>query len=180
MTIAPLTTALSAWLRSRFTVTLPLGYWGAALLLLCAASGTAALKLESWQAVQQREQQQSALGIWTDQATGLTWMKDGKSVVNWRDAAHYCKALHVSGYNGWQLPDRNELGLAWKHRPSLFHSVFGYVWTTNIDVADSSKGEEKALVFDPDNKDKRWHYMPLRSDIGAAMCVHRDDYTRVF
>ncbi len=49
-------------------------------------------------------------GTVTDQATGLTWMKnDSGSTMNWRSALAYAEKLELGGHSDWRLPNAKEL-----------------------------------------------------------------------
>jgi len=46
----------------------------------------------------------------TDQATGLTWMKnDTATSIGWADALAYCETLSLGGADDWRLPNIKEL-----------------------------------------------------------------------
>ncbi len=48
--------------------------------------------------------------IVTDSTTGLIWQKDYATVnKTWQEALDYCENLDYAGYDGWRLPNKNEL-----------------------------------------------------------------------
>ena len=47
---------------------------------------------------------------WQDEATGLTWQRDGApATFTWQEAVDYCDALVLGGNEDWRLPDIAEL-----------------------------------------------------------------------
>jgi len=54
--------------------------------------------------------QDSAVAVWTDDATGLTWTaKDNGAAVSPNQGNHYCAELTAGGSSEWRLPTIDEL-----------------------------------------------------------------------
>ncbi|MGO9775731.1 MAG: DUF1566 domain-containing protein, partial [Terracidiphilus sp.] len=57
-----------------------------------------------------RAAREDAEGIWTDPATGLTWMKtDNGKEVTWERATAFCRNLRLAGHTDWRLATIDEL-----------------------------------------------------------------------
>jgi TPR repeat protein len=51
----------------------------------------------------------SGISTWTDPSTGLMWTSEGRSGLNWHQAADYCQGLLLAGLKDWRLPTIEEL-----------------------------------------------------------------------
>jgi hypothetical protein len=147
----------------------------AGVVLVCAGVwGAVAVKER-----QSDDKQLSAAGMWSDRSTGLMWTKqDNEAFVNWREAAHYCRALSLGGYGGWRLPEREEIRSLWNGhqlKPGITLTVLdAYLWTANVDGPDYGPGTSHAVVFFPYDTVVNVNVgnMPLeRRDSGRALCV---------
>jgi hypothetical protein len=49
-------------------------------------------------------------GLWTDEATGLTWeATPPANYLTWADANSYCQNLDLNGQGGWRMPTISDL-----------------------------------------------------------------------
>jgi hypothetical protein len=123
--------------------------WGAAglaLLLLCGAIWAGMVFNER----QQQERRESALGIWTDRSTGLTWMKkDNGADIDWKGAVDYCESLRVGDYpTKWRVPHPKEIDSLW-HKKGFKGGITlstsaPVLWTGEVVGHDYGPG---AIVF---------------------------------
>jgi hypothetical protein len=62
------------------------------------------------QSERERVGRENSAGVWTDQATGLTWTKkDNGTGVTWQQATDYCRNLKLAGHGDWRLATIDEL-----------------------------------------------------------------------
>jgi hypothetical protein len=89
---------------------------------------------------------------WTDPATHLMWtVADNGSGVSLRQAAHFCRQLHLGGFQDWTLPSIDDLQgiVADSPNPNGYRlkapiKLTGWQWSAS---AGKQEGEAWALDF---------------------------------
>lgn len=138
----------------------------------------------------------------TDNLTGLTWAKDGKTApdtLTWQQALDFITGLNVNnhlGYSDWRLPNRNEMEslidksqsdqALWLNTQGFTNIQRDYYWTSSTDV-DSlycssatcawyvymGSGGMTSGFTNRNYKTTKHYFLPVRGGQGGAVSLPR-------
>jgi len=84
-------------------------------------------------------------GTVTDLNTGLTWQQTpANRGLSWNEAAEYCEALELGGYDDWHMPTTKEM-----FSISDFSLGWPYLDTTYFDIAGNTVSKDEQYWADP-------------------------------
>ena len=84
-------------------------------------------------------------GTVTDNVTGLMWQQvPVDNGFSYQDAADYCEALELAGYDDWRIPTTKEL-----FSISIFSEGWPYLDTTCFDIAGTAVSKDEQYWTEP-------------------------------
>ena len=112
---------------------------------LLAVQSAAAAKLKAEERNRARAETERR-GYWIDPETRLVWAAQESNVVDWPNAAKYCRQLRVGAYRNWRLPTIEELERLRDpdtQAPKGGMQVMAWVWSDT-----QGQTRQEALTFD--------------------------------